>query len=110
MPRSIDRVLSVLLPVLGRVGWAIPRVTRLELTCELAASRSGHDAGAGGSGDPDAGQVLRAGPVLARLAGVAGAEEAGEATRHCGDHEDRPCLKGDIHYPAASGQGIRDRR
>jgi hypothetical protein len=63
-----------------------------------------------GPDDPDAGQVLRAGPVVARLAGVAGAEEGGEATRHCGDHEDRPCLKGDIYYPAASGQGIRDRR
>ena len=45
-----------------------------------------------------------------RLAGVAGGEEGGEATRYRGDHEDRPCLKGDIHYPAASGQGVRDRR
>jgi hypothetical protein len=41
-----------------------------------------------------------------RLAGVAGGEEGGEATRYRGDHEDRPCLKGDIHYPAASGQGF----
>ena len=54
--------------------------------------------------------LVRAGPVVARSAGVAGAEEGGEATRHRGDHEDRPCLKGDIHYLAASGQGIRDRR
>ena len=43
-----------------------------------------------------------------QLAGVAGGEEGGEATRYRGDHEDRPCLKGDIHYPAASGQGVRD--
>ena len=41
---------------------------------------------------------------------VAGAEKGGKAARHRGDHEDRPCLKGDIHHLAARGQGVRDRR
>ena len=46
----------------------------------------------------------------ARLAGVAGVEEGGEATCHRSNHKDGPSLKGDIHYPAASGQGVRDCR
>jgi hypothetical protein len=42
--------------------------------------------------------------------GVPGAEKGSKAARHRGDHEDRPCLKGDIRHPAARGQGVADRR
>ena len=75
---------------------------------DLAAGGSGRGAGLG-VGDPDADQYFAQDQSWPRLAGVTGAEEGGEATRHPGDHEDPPCLKGDIHYPAASGQGVRDR-
>lgn len=62
------------------------------------------------SGEPDAGHVRAQDRARAALAGVAGGEKGGEATCHRGDHEDGPCLKGDIHHPTAGGQGVGHRR
>jgi hypothetical protein len=76
-----------------------------QLGFDLAAGGRGRGADAGAR-CPDAGRLLRGQDrSWLRSAGVARAK-GGEAAPYRGDHEYRPCLLGDIHYPAASGQGF----